>query len=127
MINQVLDASALLALINKEEGCEHVAQLLSSSLMSSVNVSECVAILSSIGLQDNDIKGIIGSLVPVVIDFDRAQSFEAGMLREKTKAKGLSLGDRACLALGRLKKLPVVTADKIWAEIECGVEVILIR
>ena len=123
----VLDASALLALINKEPGGEKVREFLPKCIMSAVNLSESAAVLASISIPHENIKSILTELVGEIIPFNDEQAFEAAFLRNLTKSIGLSLGDRACLALGRLKKLPVITADKVWANIDYGVDVHLIR
>jgi ribonuclease VapC len=127
MHSYVLDASALLALINEEKGFEKVAEFLPKSIMSAVNFSECISVLASIGIPEQDIKYTLKELLGTIIDFDREQAYMTAFLREHTKKFGLSLGDRACIALAKLKQIPVVTADKIWSQINCGVEVILIR
>jgi PIN domain nuclease of toxin-antitoxin system len=57
----------------------------------------------------------------------KVQPLIAARLREKTKKYGLSLGDRACLSLAKLKSFPVLTADKIWAKLSVGVEIKIIR
>lgn len=44
-----------------------------------------------------------------------------------TRQLGLSLADRACLALARQLSLPVLTADHAWAEAALELEVKLIR
>ncbi|MDP1974414.1 MAG: type II toxin-antitoxin system VapC family toxin [Alphaproteobacteria bacterium] len=127
MTKYVLDASAFLALINNEEGASKVEKVLPHSIMSSVNVSECVVVLGSIGMLDQEIETIFKDLLSEIISFDMNQAFIAGFLRKETKTKGLSFGDRACIALGKMMKLPVMSADKVWAEIDCGVHVELIR
>lgn len=123
----VLDASALLALINKEPGSEKVGKILPKCMMSAINLSESATILVSISIPHEKIKSILTELIGEIIPFDNEQAFEAAFLRNLTKSIGLSLGDRACLALGKLKNLPVVTADKVWSTIDCGVDVHLIR
>jgi len=62
-----------------------------------------------------------------VVTFDAESAYAAAMLRDRTRQFGLSLGDRACLALGAARGLPVLTADRSWAELSIGVEVRLIR
>ena len=117
----VLDASALIALINKEPGGEKVVKILPRCIMSAINLSESAAVLSSISMPYENIKNILAELVREIIPFDAEQAFETAFLRDLTKNIGLSLGDRACIALGRLKKLPVITADKVWTSINYGV------
>ena len=56
------------------------------------------------------------------------QSFDIAFLQNSTKHKGLSIGDRACIALGIKMQLPIYTADKVWAELDIeSAEIILIR
>jgi PIN domain nuclease of toxin-antitoxin system len=127
MTNYVLDASALLALINKEEGSEEVEKHLHMSVMSTVNVSECTAVLTSVGFPYDECQEILNELIPVIVPFTAKQAHEAGRLRLLTKSLGLSLGDRACLALGNERRLPILTADKIWTKLKYDVKVISIR
>lgn len=123
----VLDASALLAVINNEQGSELVEQYLPGVVMSSVNVSEAAAVLNGFGMPMAETQGLINSLIGHVEVFDHQQAFIAAGLREKTKKYGLSLGDRACLSLARIKNFPVLTADKIWAKLNLGIEIKIIR
>lgn len=127
MSRHVLDASALLALINNEPGSDRVQKCLSGSIMSAVNASEVVAVLTRIAIPKEKIKTIITSLVHTIVPFEEEQAFLTGYLYAKTQSKGLSFGDRACLSLGKLKKMPVLTSDRKWSEINCGVQVEVIR
>ena len=64
----------------------------------------------------------------VIVPLDVEQSFDIAFLKKSTKHKGLSIGDRACIALGIKMKLPIYTADKVWADLDLeGAEIILIR
>ncbi len=47
--------------------------------------------------------------------------------RQATKGSGLSLADRACLALARRIGAPALTADSAWTKLRVGVTVTLIR
>lgn len=123
----VLDSSALLAFINQENGSEIVEGYLPNAVMSSVNISEVVAVLSQIDMPKDVIINIINELGIEVINFDQEQAIQTGFLRNKTKAAGLSLGDRACINLASIKNLNVVTADKIWITLELENNIILIR
>ena len=127
MSNVVLDASALLALLNQEPGQEVVAEVLSKSLVSAVNLSEVVAKLMDQAIPKDDIQEILAALDLSVIPFDEEQGIVAGQLRSLTKEYGLSLGDRACLALGLQTQHPVVTADRNWAKLQISLEIQLIR
>lgn len=126
MNNVVLDASALLALIDNEPGAAMVAEHLHRSIMSSVNVSEVAAVLDFAGFQEHEIATTLGNLVHNVEAFDYAQALQAGFLRKKTQSLGLSFGDRACIALAQQKNLPVMTADKAWQQLK-EVSVVVIR
>ncbi len=128
MSSDVLDASALLALLNAEQGSEQVqAALAAGATMSAVNLSEVVAKLSEAGLSEAAIRSVLDSLALDVVDFDADQAYDAGLLRQATKPAGLSLGDRACLALAQRLGLPVVTADRNWRHMQLGVTIRLIR
>lgn len=116
----VLDASALLALINNEKGADKVEPLLGNIVMSSVNVSEVAGKLYDVFGENNEeqCKLSIEPFINSIIDFDKSQCYMAALLKNKTKHKGLSLGDRACLAVALQLELPVYTADKIWTELD---------
>jgi PIN domain nuclease of toxin-antitoxin system len=123
----VLDASALLALINQEPGSEKVAAVISTACMSSVNVAEVVSKLMDKGFSEVEIREIFGALKLLIIPFDEEQGFIAGLLRANTKSLGLSLGDRACLSLAIQQKLSVLTADRVWAGLQLGLNIQMIR
>jgi PIN domain nuclease of toxin-antitoxin system len=123
----VLDASALLALLNAEPGSELVSAALPGAAMSSVNYSEVVARLSDSGLPPKEIRLALDGLGLDVLGFDEEQAFAAGLLRPATRAAGLGLGDRACLSLGVLHLKPVLTADRAWQGLKLNVEVRMVR
>ncbi len=123
----VLDASAILTVINAETGFETVLDLLQRSVTSAVNVSEVVAKLQERGGSDSAIMSILNDFDVHVVAFDGEQAIAAGMLRNKTRKKGLSLGDRACLALAASRKATAVTADKAWLDLDNIANVMLVR
>lgn len=127
MIKYVLDASALLALINEEDGADIVIKALPFSIMSAINISEVAATLMLMGISKKECESTIMWFITKVEPFDESQAYGTSALRPLTKSKGLSLGDRACLNLGKLKNLTVLTADKVWSQIDCGVNVQFIR
>lgn len=123
----ILDASALLALINQEPGADMVEKHLPYSMMSTVNISEVATVLHNIGIPADEIKMIINSLIDQVVPFDNQQAHVAASLREATKMHGLSLGDRACLGLGSIENATVLTADKVWKKLNLPIKIELIR
>jgi PIN domain nuclease of toxin-antitoxin system len=126
----VLDASALLALLNRERGAEQVAQALApGAIMGAVNLSEVVAKLADIGMPEAEIREALEPLGLDFVDFDAGDAFAAGLLRPTSRLVRLSLGDRACLALGRRTALPVLTADRGWGDLvlDPGIEITMIR
>ena len=114
----LLDTSALIALLRKEPGYKKVDEVLAHSAISSVNLCELVSILAKEGIPENEIDDIINDIVPEIMHFCEGLSIKAGKLSKFTKHKGLSLGDRACLATALQLDLPVYTADKVWAELD---------
>lgn len=127
MNETVLDATAVLALLNDEPGAGKVASLLSQAVMSTVNLAEVVGKLAEAGMPEETIKIVLGELGLVMIPFDEGLAFRTGLLRPVTSDYGLSLGDRACLALGQHLHRPVLTADRMWKTLKPGVEILMIR
>ncbi len=125
----VLDTSAVLAYLFNEDGADKVAPILEagSGLMSSVNFAELVGKLIDQGMPSSVVHEALSSLELELVVFDEKQAFATGELRLVSKAFGLSLGDRACLALGLSLQLPVVTADRIWLNVPVRTEVRVIR
>ena len=124
----VLDASALLALLNEEPGAKQVESMLSHAIMSAVNIAEVVSVLTDIHLSQEEAENITGDLIQDIIPFDEKQAYLAASLRKQIKSYGLSLGDRACLSLAIQHHTTVLTADKIWAKLHIpGIKVQIIR
>jgi len=123
----VADASAIIALLMGEPFDRFDPATLNGASISAVNLTEILTRLKDLAIPDDRIDAAIAELNLRVISFDEAQARAAARLRTATRQIGLSLGDRACLALGEKLKRPVVTADRAWTNIDVGVEVILIR
>ena len=123
----VLDASALLALINAERGCDLVAAALPDATISIINLTEVVTKMIDIGISQRDAWAEAADLVPVVVDFGVELGRRTAGLRASTRMLGLSFGDRACLALAEHLRLPVLTADQAWRNLAIGIEIRLIR
>lgn len=127
MADVVLDASAILAMLRREPGGEKVFELLPRAMISAVNYAEVASKLIDLGASRQDAAEVVEELGSKVEPLDARAALDAGLLRVSTRAHGLSLGDRACLALARARGLPAVTADRAWAAVDVGVEIVLIR
>jgi PIN domain nuclease of toxin-antitoxin system len=126
--NVLLDSSAVLALVLQEPGADTVlAAVDRGASIGAVNLSEVISRLVRDQWTDAEIREAIEPLTIPVISVDESIAWQAGLLSRETARLGLSLGDRYCLALGRNLGLPVMTADRVWAELDVGVEVVVCR
>ena len=123
----VLDASALLAYLQDEPGGERVRDVLADSVMSSVNWAEVIGKARDERVDTQGLREDLASLGLALEPFSAEQGEIAGRLKERTRRLGLSLGDRACLALGSDRGETVYTADRAWLRLELGVDVEAIR
>ncbi len=123
----VLDASALLALINAEPGWDSVAAAIGEAAISAVNLAEVVTKMIDIGIPKDDAWVEAADLVPAIIDFGPEQARATAELRTATRSLGLSFGDRACLALARQLHLPALTANQAWRRLSIDVEIRFLR
>jgi ribonuclease VapC len=123
----VLDASALLALLNTEPGAAAVAAVVRGASVSAVNYCEVVGKLAEAGMPQDAIRAALDGLGLRIIPFDAQHAQEAGLLRPTTRSEGLSLGDRACLVLARTMGATAWTADAVWGRVSVGVTVRVIR
>jgi ribonuclease VapC len=126
-VRYVLDASALLAAMLGEEGAGVVEACFADACISAVNLSEVVAKLAERGVPADLITESLMDLDLDIREFDTAQAMRAGLLRAVTKVKGLSLGDRACLALAGELQAIAVTTDSAWTAIDHGIAIELAR
>lgn len=126
-----MDSSALLALMQSEIGSEVVENLLQEQecVVSSVNLTEVATKLIDKGLAPEQLMRVLKQFDVQPIDFDQEQALTAAKLRLTTKSAGLSLGDRACLALAQCMQGCAVTADQAWDDVKegLGVSVLQIR
>ncbi|VAW02435.1 hypothetical protein MNBD_ACTINO02-1035 [hydrothermal vent metagenome] len=123
----VLDASAVLALVLGERGSSRVVEYLDDAQISAVSHAEVLSRLAYLGVPVASSVDLLVRLRVSVRSFTESQARTVGELRIGTAEIGLSLGDRACVALARQHVLAVVTADRVWAELDLGVEVITVR
>lgn len=118
MSDVVLDSSAVLALLTNEPGTDVVEAALPGALLSTVNLAEIVAKLCERGMPAEEATYLIYSIGVEVAEFDAEQATRSGELRVSARSAGLSLGDRACLALAQVRGLPVLTADTAWGQLK---------
>ncbi|HMP74154.1 MAG TPA: type II toxin-antitoxin system VapC family toxin [Kiritimatiellia bacterium] len=123
----ILDASALLAFLFQETGHQKVAPELASGCMSSINFSEVLGGFARDGHDPVIVGRRLRETGLEVAPFDAEDALLAANLRPQTDPLGLSLGDRACLALALARGVPVLTADPIWADLKLPVSIRLIR
>jgi ribonuclease VapC len=125
----VLDASAVLALLNQETGADKVEQalLLPATCMNSVQFAEITAKLIMTGIPSAKVQEIMTELAIPIIALNEKIAFESALLMPLAKPFGLSLGDRICLATSLTIGVPALTADKIWLQLKMLVNVELIR
>ncbi|PPQ28454.1 type II toxin-antitoxin system VapC family toxin [Rhodopila globiformis] len=128
MNEPVLDASAVLALLNREPGHETVSAVLPAALIGSVNLTEVISKLCERGVPPDAAMQAIQCLGVEIVPHSEGLALRAGALRPLTKAFGLSLGDRACLALGWERGTTVVTAERhLDDRVEAAAEVRILR
>ncbi len=125
----VIDAAALMALLLDEPGADIVAGIIRGASISTVNISECCARGVERGATADAVLAMIADYEIYIIDCDLAQATEAARLREPTRTAGLSLGDRMCLALARLRGGTIYTADRRMGSLDgkLGIDIRLIR
>jgi ribonuclease VapC len=124
----VLDASALMAVINSETGADKLTpQIMSAATASTVNLAEVHGKLVQRGFTPEDAWAAAHGVIDEAVAFTAEQAKTAGDLVVQTRALGLSLGDRACLALGIALRAPVYTADRAWKNLKLGIRIHVIR
>ena len=128
MNRSVLDSSAILAILNREPGAEKLTvDLLSRSSSSTVNLAEVQTKLVNMGGVPDEAWEDALSTINEAVPFTEDQARIAGALVTQTRAMGLSLGDRACLALGIVLNAPVYTTDRAWKKLKLGIPIHLLR
>jgi PIN domain nuclease of toxin-antitoxin system len=123
----VLDASALLAILQGESGGTALQGMLDKAALSSVNWSEVVQKALDRDIEVDDLRREVEALGVRIVPFSADHAEQAAFLRAATRHLGLSLGDRSCLALAKDLKVPAMTTDKAWKELGIGVEIRIAR
>jgi ribonuclease VapC len=122
-----LDASAFLAFLFREKGHERVAAILNQACLSAVNLAE---VIGRFVLDGHDAGSVLQRLAATpleIVSFGQADAVLAASLLPRTRPLGLSLGDRACLALALARRIPAITADRTWVKLDLGVKIEVIR
>lgn len=125
----VLDTSAILALFWQEPGWERVSEVLERGdhAISAVNLAELASKFVDAGMPLAEIPNLLAALKLNVQPFDASFALESGNLRAMTRTLGLSLGDRACLALAQRLNATALTADRPWVKLDLGILIECIR
>jgi PIN domain nuclease of toxin-antitoxin system len=123
----VLDASALLAVLHRERGSEIVEPLLGTAVIGAANLAEVLARLVDKEVPEEVAWSAVTGLGLRTVEFDTELARATARLRAATRRHGLSLGDRACLALAERLRLPVLTADRAWSKLNLPLDIRLIR
>lgn len=123
----MLDASALLAFVHKETGWESLRDVIDRAAMSAVNWSEVVAAAARQGVQTDGFRAEVEAAGIRILPFTADDAELCASLLPETRALGLSLGDRAALALARRLDRPVYTTDRAWGRLALGIRVRLVR
>ena len=127
-MTRVFDASAVLAALFDEPGGDRVTELWADgeNLLSTVNYSEVISKLAERGMPDDEMRLVMEGVPLKLAQFDQDSAHAAGLLRRSTKSLGLSLGDRACLALAQSRGAQAVTADRVWKKHK-DIDVLVVR
>jgi PIN domain nuclease of toxin-antitoxin system len=118
-MQKVVDASALLAFLYNERGADQVRPHLPKGKISAVNAAEVLTVLVRNGVPPVSAAQAVQKTGLEVVDFSWDGAWQTTwLLTSEARDRGISLGDRACLALAISEKLPVITADRNWADLE---------
>lgn len=129
----VLDASAVLADLHGELGAAAVTDAMAdASVVSAANWAEVLSMFADEGEDPDNIAERLESegMLSSGLEVFPVTAIDARMiarLRSLTRPSGLSLADRACLALALRLGYGVLTADRQWANLDLGLEIRLIR
>ena len=127
MSRVMLDSSAIIAFLRSEPGADVVRASLPDAVISPVNIAEIASWIVRGGETSEAAQIGLNNLDLDTIDFDEDLAMRTGALTAKTNRLGLSLGDRACLATAAREGVPVLTAARVWRDLDVGVEIRLIR
>ena len=126
-LGRVVDASALLALLHAEPGAASVEEVVEHAAISTVNWSEVCQRSLVRGVDVAGLRSDVGALGLEIVAFTVDDAEQAARFSPQTRRLGLSLGDRACLALARRLEMPALTADRSWLDLNLDVQIEAIR
>jgi PIN domain nuclease of toxin-antitoxin system len=127
MADWVLDASAVIAFLNQEPGGDFVGERIHMGVITAVNLSEVASVWLARSQDVVGTEAFLEELPCEIANVGGELGIRAGLMIAQTRSRGLSLGDRICLAYAERVGLPVLTADRPWADLDIGVDVRLIR
>ena len=123
-----VDSSVLIGILRDEHGsAAWLDEPGQDYAMSAVNLQEVIVKTLSLEVDQASVEALIGRLQLVIIPHDEAHARRAAALWPLVSHRGLSLGDRACLALAQTLDTPVLTAGRLWADLAIGVDIRLVR
>ena len=123
----VFDTSAVIAVLRNEPGSEDLVGRFQGGAISAVNVAEIITHGVRSCIPAEEIRADFESLKLTVHSFDVAAATATGALAAATRRFGLSLGDRACLALAKSLGAKAITADRVWGKLDLGVLIEVFR
>ncbi len=123
----VFDSSVVIAILKQSPGFSTAESSLSDALISTVNWAEVATYLARNSVPRETIQEVLTSFPIQVVPFEESLAIETGYLYPSSKNLGLSLGDRACLALALSRKLPVLTADLVWSQLNLDISIRVLR
>jgi ribonuclease VapC len=123
----VLDASVLIAIFKEERFSAAILDVIEGAVMSAANLGEVLSKASDFGMAGSPRVSDLLALLDRIEPFTETQARVSGALRVQTKSLGLSLGDRACLALAVELGADIYTADQAWSQLDLTCTIHLIR
>jgi ribonuclease VapC len=117
----------VLVLILEERGSDLVERLTEDAALSAVNWTEVWQVARQVGVRVSELRSRVEDYGVSILPFHAADAERTGDLHAATRSAGLSLADRACLALAARLDVPAVTADRAWLDLDLGIEVVCVR